>query len=229
MCYTSHTDQCAWKKANYEVEIFNKVATDEWQICEGDEGSYICPTRYPGNMQWRLNSTLNAVSMEDSPFEAYKTKTTALGTNFFLSEDDLKSLNETCPIERKLKGADKCSGSYNNAVFTQFPPFAYQACQCPERITQTVEEVIVKSKVAVKDEDGQDVVDEEGVVKMKVVETITEVINFDYGLDAIEMSCLPGEDENGEARKVWTCNPSYVNNTVPSESPCVFKFKIDPE
>lgn len=154
MCYTSHTDQCAWKKANYDVDIFNKVATDEWQICEADEGTYICPTRYPGNIQWRLNSTLNAVSMEDSPFEAYKTKTTALGTNFFLSEDDLKSLNETCPVERKLKGPDKCSGSYNNAVFTQFPPFAYQACQCPERVTKIVEEVIVTTQVAVKDENG---------------------------------------------------------------------------
>ena len=143
MCYTTQTDQCAWKKANYEIDIFNKVATDEWQICEADEGTYICPTRYPGNMQWRLNSTLNAVSMEDSPFEAYKTKTTALGTNFFLSEDDLKSLNETCPVERKLKGPDKCSGSYNNAVFTQFPPFAYQACQCKQRVTVIDEEVIV--------------------------------------------------------------------------------------
>ena len=31
MCYPSHyNDQCAWKKANYDIDIFNKVATDEW-------------------------------------------------------------------------------------------------------------------------------------------------------------------------------------------------------
>jgi len=42
------------------------------------------------------------------------------------------------------------------------------------------------------------------------------------------MSCLPGIDENDEKRDVWTCNPAYVNITTPSESPCIFAFKIIP-
>ena len=55
-------------------------------------------------------------------------------TNFFLSNEDLKSFNETCPIERKLSGSESCSGSYNNAVWAEFPPFDYLICQCPAMI-----------------------------------------------------------------------------------------------
>ena len=68
--------------------------------------------------------------MEDSPFEQYKTKTTVRPTNFFLTPEELQTFNDTCPVERQLKGYGSCSGSYNNAVFHQFPPFEYMACQC---------------------------------------------------------------------------------------------------
>lgn len=64
---------------------------------------------------------------------------------------------------------------------------------------------------------------------MEDVETTEEEVSFDYGLDPIEMSCTAGKDEDGELPENWTCNPSYVNNTKPSESPCVFAFKIVPE
>ena len=68
--------------------------------------------------------------MEDSPFEAYKTKTTVRPTHFFLSYDDLKEFNSTCPVKRNLTGSEVCTGSYNNAIFKQFPPFEKTICQC---------------------------------------------------------------------------------------------------
>lgn len=58
--------------------------------------------------------------------------------------------------------------------------------------------------------------------------TKTETV-IDYGIDPIEMSCEPGRDDNNEMRDVWNCNPSFVNNTEPSESPCIFAFKIVPD
>lgn len=64
---------------------------------------------------------------------------------------------------------------------------------------------------------------------MEDVETTETKTSIDYGLDPIEMSCTPGRDEDGDLPENWTCNPSYVNITEPSESPCVFAFKINPE
>lgn len=155
-CYTSIADRCEWKRNGYPLDNFDKLKSDEWQICSkqpGDEDkrklvdpdsesgkeaieSHICATRYPGNVRVRLEPP-GAVSMEDSPFEQYKTKTTVRPTNFFLSEEDLVAFNLTCPIERKLTGSESCSGSYNNAVWASFPPFDYLVCQCPAMIKKT--------------------------------------------------------------------------------------------
>ena len=158
MCFTSETNACQWQKDGYKIDIFDKLRTDEWQICsdqsawEGSEGpvdsngellqdakvftkpdpckfpiGHICATRYPGNVKVRLEEK-NAVSMEDSPFEAYKTKTTVRPTHFFLNYDDLKEFNRTCPVKRNLTSSEICTGSYNNAAFKQFPPFEKTIC-----------------------------------------------------------------------------------------------------
>ena len=57
MCFTTAKDFCDWQSKDFKIDIFNKLATDEWQLCEIDgpeEGdpseTYICPTRYPGNV-----------------------------------------------------------------------------------------------------------------------------------------------------------------------------------
>ena len=143
MCFTSETDTCEWQKKGFKIDIWEKLRTDEWQLCSDQSAwdatnggdpclypdGYICATRYPGNVKVRLEDP-NAVSMEDSPFEAYKTKTTVRPTHFFLSFDDLLEFNKTCPVERNLTGSEVCTGSYNNAFFQQFPPFEKTICQC---------------------------------------------------------------------------------------------------
>ena len=70
MCYASPnlstdgtSDFCNWKANDFKLDIFDKLRTDEWQICSDEEGwsatddstwdsvkTYICNSRYPGNI-----------------------------------------------------------------------------------------------------------------------------------------------------------------------------------
>ena len=37
-CYTSVTDWCEWKKNGYPLDNFDKLRSDEWQICSKQPG-----------------------------------------------------------------------------------------------------------------------------------------------------------------------------------------------
>ena len=60
MCYSSELDFCKWEANKFKLDIFDKLRTDEWQICS-DESNHdntmkappaaaICATNYPGNI-----------------------------------------------------------------------------------------------------------------------------------------------------------------------------------
>ena len=145
------------------------------------------------------------MSLEDSPFQQYKTKTTALETFFFLDLEDLKELNRTCPVERELKGPDKCSGSYNNAVFNQFPPFAYKSCQCHAQVKEETLTVETMGEEMQLNANGQ----MEAVMVTKYVQEPFTNFYMD------EFIAFNGAE------------PTPVTMTEESDSPCMFKFKIN--
>ena len=61
MCYSSAKDWCSWKESGFKLDVFDKLRTDEWQICSDQSGwtntdpstepkAHICATNYPGNV-----------------------------------------------------------------------------------------------------------------------------------------------------------------------------------